>query len=140
MTLCGLAIPKNLTFQLFPGGQEKQTSVTQDSALFQKKKMFSSLYKWWKQLIWLLCCVMAKERERRQNDWISHFSARHLRILYVEIVITCKYPVSIVKLLQTYFLIINQRTETTAELKFYFLSSSSNSIIYTRVILKHFIS
>lgn len=38
MTLCGLAIPKNLTFQLFPGGQEKQTSVTQDSALFQKKK------------------------------------------------------------------------------------------------------
>lgn len=38
MTLCGLAIPKNLTFQPFPGGQEKQTSVTQDSALFQKKK------------------------------------------------------------------------------------------------------
>lgn len=39
MTLCGLAIPKNLTFQLFPGGQEKQTSVTQDSALFQKKNV-----------------------------------------------------------------------------------------------------
>lgn len=90
-------------------------------------------------LVVVLHCVMAKERERRQN-WINHFSARCLGILYIEIVITCKYPVSIIKLLQTYFLIINQWTETTAELKFYFLSSNSNSIIYTRVIFKHFIT